>query len=129
MIVSTRDASASSWRPEKASTRELRSSIVTGASSSARDALATANRSPDGSPPIDSGSAAPDVALGEERAEQGGELGPGRAAARGRAGRPRTPRRPPRRASSMADRRADDQADGAPASDSVADESGAMPAA
>ena len=74
MIVSTRDASASSCRPEKASTRELRSSIVTGASSSAPTALATANRSPDGSPPIDSASVVPDVVLGEERAQQRGEL-------------------------------------------------------
>ena len=43
-----RDGSASSCRPEKASTRELRSSIVIGASSSEATALATANRSPDG---------------------------------------------------------------------------------
>ena len=58
-MVSTREGSASSCRPEKASTRELRSSIVIGASSSEAMALATANRSPDGSPPSDSGSTIP----------------------------------------------------------------------
>ena len=40
-------------------TRELRSSIVIGASSSDAIAFATAKRSPDGSPPIDSCSATP----------------------------------------------------------------------
>src|ERR1700722_16873463 len=50
-MVSTRDGSASSCRPEKASTREDRSSIVTGASMSAATAFATENRSPGGSPP------------------------------------------------------------------------------
>src|SRR5580704_3696052 len=50
-MVSTRDWSASSCRPEKASTREDCSSIVTGASMSAATAFATENRSPDGSPP------------------------------------------------------------------------------
>ena len=50
-IVPIRDGSASSWRPENASTREWRSSIVTGASTSASIALASANRSPEGIPP------------------------------------------------------------------------------
>ena len=49
-MVSIRPVSASSWRPENASTRDDRSSTVTGASTSALIALANANRSPAGLP-------------------------------------------------------------------------------
>ena len=128
MIVSTRDESASSWRPEKASTRELRSSIVTGASSRAPTALATANRSPDGSPPSDSASAGPMSPSARSDAEQRGELGPRRAAAQAEQG---DARRPATAASSVGrhrHRRADDQAHGALASD-VADAGPASSAA
>ena len=97
-IVSTRDGSASSWRPEKASTRELRSSMVTGASSSAATALATANRSPDGSPPSDSGSATPtSPSASSERssAASWAHVAPRRQAEQ-RDARTRRPRRGPR---------------------------------
>ncbi|WP_202045283.1 hypothetical protein [Microbacterium sp. Se63.02b] len=49
--VSMRAGSASCCRPEKATTLELRSSMVTGAFSRVAIALASANRSPDGMPP------------------------------------------------------------------------------
>ncbi|SCF68028.1 hypothetical protein GA0115260_1011021 [Streptomyces sp. MnatMP-M27] len=66
MIVSMRPRSASTWlRLENASTRELRSSIVTGASTSVSTALAMANKSPAGTPPTVSKSSTP--AAGSER--------------------------------------------------------------
>ncbi len=90
-MVSTREASASSCRPEKASTREPRSSMVIGASSSAATALASANRSPTGHPADGLRLGLADVALGQQAAQHGGQLRPGRAPGQPEQGHPAVP--------------------------------------